>query len=164
MHSVAGASALAAACIRRPLSRRISVVSVSVVGVGTWQPPCPYCEFELWTRLWVRLPGRTAMERTDHTRELRNTPWTTLLTDTLDQRQRADVAPAAATGNSRMSQPDLCIVNGLLHPWLRHSCRHLDTRSSAIADRPCGASCCWVFSLVAEGCSLEGVIWWLPQI
>jgi len=27
------------------------------------------------------------------------------------------------------------------------------TRSSAVAERPCDASCCWVFSLVAEGCS-----------
>ena len=29
----------------------------------------------------------------------------------------------------------------------------LKTRSSAIAERSCDASCCWVFSLVAEGCS-----------
>ena len=29
----------------------------------------------------------------------------------------------------------------------------LITRSSAIVERPSDASCCWVFSLVAEGCS-----------
>jgi len=57
---------------------------------------------------------------------------------------RGPIRTKSSTGitcSKKLTNSQLCLAHGM------------KTRSSAIAERPCDASCCSVFSLVAEGCS-----------
>ena len=124
MHSVAGASALAAS---EGLPVAVSASSSSSLWVLAAAVPVLWTE--LWTRLWVRLPDCDEKYRPQSPH-----CWQTCLTRELTSRllqQQGTIACA------------YCIVSGLLDARLRHSCRYLDkegrglrTAYSAYTRRP----------------------------
>jgi len=129
MHSVAGASALAAS---EGLPVAVSASSSSSLWVLAAAVPVLWTE--LWTRLWVRLPDCDEKYRPQSPH-----CWQTCLTRELTSRllqQQGTIACA------------YCIVSGLLDARLRHSCRYLDKEGrglssaySAYTRRPVRSTC-----------------------